>query len=306
MILVELLLSAATSPQFAGHCRQWLRARRDAFRRMAEAAGADPIAFDIMGLHLLSESSFAVSCGGSATYALLARAGFLEAAALLTGRRVQGGDEASLAALARHFFADPTVDRKGAVAKERGVERRGRIVDAAASIIEEEGLAAVTNRSVADRAGVSLALTTYHFKSVSDLAFSGILRVFEKVNAGLLDRSRRDNIVGEPAVDRIRSRSQPSGVERLRSRGMAEISLAAARGLADEGLGLAMRQQRGTITHASLGVSMQGAVTRTRAASHALWSSAAFLVAAAIDDADSLFDFESQARFAAGRLLQNS
>jgi AcrR family transcriptional regulator len=304
LVLIELLLSAAASSQFTALCREWLGGRRDAFRRAGDALDVAAVVMDILGLHLLSESSFAVSCHGSASYLHLARAGFMEAAVRLMARG-DAIEQPGLSALAARFFADPNVLRAGnaaAIAKGRGAESRARIIDAAASIIEAEGLSAVTNRAVADRAGVSLALTTYHFKSVTDLSFSGILRVFEKVNVGLADKA------GEPrrrsdAVDRIQSRSHPSGVERLRSRGMAEISLAAARGLADESLGLAMRQQRGTITHAGLGKSERRSVTRTRAASHALWSSAAFLVAAAVADADRLYDFEAQARIASDRLL---
>jgi AcrR family transcriptional regulator len=307
LVLIELLLSAATSTQFATLCREWLSARRDAFRRAGDAVNVATPIMDILGLHLLSECSFAVSCHGSATYRHLARAGFTEAAARLMTCS-EAVEQPGMAALAARFFADPDVLRAGsaaAVIKGRGAESRARIIDAAASIIEAEGLSAVTNRAVADRAGVSLALTTYHFKSVTDLSFSGILRVFEKVNAGLAEKAVEPRRLSD-AVDRIQSRSHPSGVERLRSRGMAEISLAAARGLADELLGLAMRQQRGTITHAGLSKSERKRVTRTRAASHALWSSAAFLVAAAVADADRLYDFEGQARIASDRLLGTS
>lgn len=304
LVLIELWLSAAANPRFAGICHGWLHARRDAFRGFARLFGADPLAFDLLGLHLLSESSFAVSCHGSAAWRLLARAGFIEAVARVAGL---GNAEAApgLAALAARFFADPETGRprepegKGG----RGAESRARIVDAAASIIEEDGLAAVTNRAVAERAGVSLALTTYHFKSVTELAFAGILRVFEKVNAGFVRNADRPP-EASAMLRRIRSRSQPSGVERLRSRGMAEISLAAARSSALEPLGIAMRRQRGTITHASLGRGARDGVTRTRAASHALWSSAAFLTAAAIGESGSLYDFESQARVAASSLLE--
>jgi len=73
-----------------------------------------------------------------------------------------------------------------------------------------------------------------------------------------------------------------------------------------EPLGIAMRRQRGTITHASLGRGERGGITRTRAASHALWSSAAFLTAAAIGNSEDLYDLESQARVAAARLLEIS
>ncbi|ATY34190.1 TetR/AcrR family transcriptional regulator [Sphingomonas psychrotolerans] len=302
LVLIELWLSATVTPRFSEICHAWLRVRRDAFRAFARLFGADPLAFDILGLHLLSESSFAVSCHGSAAWRLLARAGFIEAMARVARL---GSAEASsgVSALAARFFADPENGRAGEPEAKagRGAESRARIVDAAASIIEEEGLAAVTNRAVAERAGVSLALTTYHFRSVTELAFAGILRVFEKVNAGFVRNA--DNAPEAAAIiERVRRRSQPSGVERLRSRGMAEISLAAARSVALESLGIAMRRQRGTITHASLGRGVRSGVTRTRAASHALWSSAAFLTAAAIGES-ALYDFESQARLAAASLL---
>lgn len=302
LVLIELWLAAPSNPRFAEICHGWLRTRRDAFRGFADLFGAEQIACDILGLHLLSESSFAVSCHDSAAYRLLARASFLEAAARLTG--VSGAETLlDLAPLAGRFFADPETgrQREGARPAGRGAESRARMIDAAASIIEEEGLAAVTNRAVAERTGVSLALTTYHFKSVTELAFAGILRVFEKVNAGFAHGPGTTPSLAT-MLARIRSRSQPSGVERLRSRGMAEISLAAAREAALEPLGLAMRRQRGTITHASLGQAGRE-ITRTRAASHALWASAAFLTTAAIGDSDSLYDFEAQARLAGARLL---
>ena len=307
LVLIELWLAAAAQPRFAEICYDWLRARRDAFRGFAAHFGADPLAFDIIGLHLLSESGFAVSCHGSAVYRLLARAGFIEAIARVAGLG-NADTTPGLAALATRFFADPETGQAREAMEirgGRGAESRARIIDAAASVIEEEGLAAVTNRAVAERAGVSLALTTYHFKSVTELAFAGILRVFEKVNAGFAHNASQAP-PSAAMLERIRSRSQPSGVERLRSRSMAEISLAAARGAAIEPFGLAMRRQRGTITHASLGRGAMDGVTRTRAASHALWSSAAFLTAAAIGESGELFNFELQARLAAARLLDIS
>jgi DNA-binding transcriptional regulator YbjK len=46
---------------------------------------------------------------------------------------------------------------------------RDRIADAALAIVLEQGVAAVSHRAVADRAGVPLGSTTYHFKSLDDL-----------------------------------------------------------------------------------------------------------------------------------------
>jgi AcrR family transcriptional regulator len=302
LVLLELLLCAPAAPQFAALCREWLVARRDALRRAGTAAGIDPLAMDVLGLHLLSESSFAISCAASASYFHLARAGFLEAALLLTGQE-RVPEPPSMAALAKRFFAGPgsTLPDKGHVPRGRGAESRARIVDAAASIIEADGLSAITNRAVADRAGVSLALTTYHFKSIADLSFSGIVRVFEKVNAGFTDGPGEAPQVID-AIERFRIR-QPTGVEKLASRGMVEISMAAARGVADPSLGLAIRQQRGTITYAGLDNSARKEVTRMRAASHALWASMGLMVSAAVEDIDGLYDLEALARIAGRALL---
>jgi DNA-binding transcriptional regulator YbjK len=52
---------------------------------------------------------------------------------------------------------------------ERGERRRRELVDAAASLLEEGGFAAVTHRAVAARAGLPLAATTYYFASLDDL-----------------------------------------------------------------------------------------------------------------------------------------
>ena len=51
----------------------------------------------------------------------------------------------------------------------RGVERRGRLIAAAADLLLEQGLAALSHRAVAARAGLPLASTTYYFASADDL-----------------------------------------------------------------------------------------------------------------------------------------
>ena len=51
-------------------------------------------------------------------------------------------------------------------------QTRQRILDAVLAIIVDEGMRAVRHRAVADRAGVSLGSTTYHFSSIEELIIS--------------------------------------------------------------------------------------------------------------------------------------
>jgi AcrR family transcriptional regulator len=53
--------------------------------------------------------------------------------------------------------------------QERSAQRQRLITDAAIAVIAEHGLANVTHRLVANRAGVSLAATTYYFKTKADI-----------------------------------------------------------------------------------------------------------------------------------------
>jgi DNA-binding transcriptional regulator YbjK len=54
--------------------------------------------------------------------------------------------------------------------------RRDRIADAALAIVLEQGVGAVSHRAVADRSGVPLGSTTYHFNSLDDLLVTAIQR----------------------------------------------------------------------------------------------------------------------------------
>lgn len=60
------------------------------------------------------------------------------------------------------------------------------LLDAAVEIICTEGVAAVTQRAVAARAGTSLASTTYHFPKADDL----LVAAFEQTSSRTLDDIR--------------------------------------------------------------------------------------------------------------------
>ena len=63
--------------------------------------------------------------------------------------------------------------------QQRGAETRDKILEATLELIAEEGVAAVTHRAVARRAGVQHSLTTYHFKALLQL----LSEAFEKFAA---------------------------------------------------------------------------------------------------------------------------
>lgn len=58
-------------------------------------------------------------------------------------------------------------------------DSRDRLVEVAAQIAATEGPAAVTHRAVAERAGVSLGLTTYHFGSRDEIVREGTVLALE-------------------------------------------------------------------------------------------------------------------------------
>ena len=61
----------------------------------------------------------------------------------------------------------PTVARRPR--QDRSEETRDRILDAVVELIAERGLAGVSHRAVAERAGVSLSATSYYFGSKAEL-----------------------------------------------------------------------------------------------------------------------------------------
>jgi DNA-binding transcriptional regulator YbjK len=61
----------------------------------------------------------------------------------------------------------------------RGTQRRAALVQAAAGLLLEHGLAALSHRAVAARAGLPLASTTYYFRSADDLRDAALHHVAE-------------------------------------------------------------------------------------------------------------------------------
>lgn len=77
-------------------------------------------------------------------------------------------------------------------------EARRRLLEATLDVVGTEGIAAVTNRRVATRAGVSLGSLTYHFASQAELLREAlILQVDQEVQRIEAITAR----IGEPGVD---------------------------------------------------------------------------------------------------------
>ncbi|TQM03898.1 TetR/AcrR family transcriptional regulator [Pseudonocardia kunmingensis] len=93
-----------------------------------------------------------------------------------------------------------------ATASERGREVRRRLTRAARELVPERGWAAVSTRTVAERAGVAPGLVHYHFPSLQALlaeAAIGALREALGATADLLERARTPDELVELLVAEV-------------------------------------------------------------------------------------------------------
>jgi DNA-binding transcriptional regulator YbjK len=82
------------------------------------------------------------------------------------------------------------VPQEGGARTGRGERRRQLLVQAAADLLLDEGLAALSHRAVAAWAGVPLAATTYYFDSLEDLrdeALQALVRSWLEQAAAVVD-----------------------------------------------------------------------------------------------------------------------
>ena len=106
--------------------------------------------------------------------------------------------------------------------------RRDRIADAALSIVLEQGVAAVSHRAVAERSGVPLGSTTYHFESLDDLLVTAVARAVEQYAEDLDRWSQAVADDGADLVDAICDLVETAlGVERQRTRAAYDLYFAA-------------------------------------------------------------------------------
>lgn len=106
---------------------------------------------------------------------------------------------------------------QAAATRKKGQETRKALLDAAITVIAQDGLEGFNHRAVAAQAEASLALTTYYFASKQDLIEQAFERFVERGRPGLADvwdransaleewdaGSDRNNIIGKLADNAI-------------------------------------------------------------------------------------------------------
>src|SRR3954471_21621482 len=128
--------------------------------------------------------------------------------------------------------------RGGQAAAARATRQDGRqthaaIVAAALRVLRDQGIGSLTHRAVAGEAGVSLALTTYHFATKENLIAEALNVAAAETLDGLREAAAGDGTAAlTPAsvADRLSDMTvERLGDERLAVFAVVELSLAAAR-----------------------------------------------------------------------------
>ena len=118
--------------------------------------------------------------------------------------------------------------------RARGERRRAELIAATLRVVERDGAAGITHRTVAKEAGAPASLATYYFDTLDDLlvaALTDVCRYYERTLREVLDS-------GEDPVGGLARLLADSGTDRGRGRALAEreLSTLAARRPALRGL----------------------------------------------------------------------
>jgi DNA-binding transcriptional regulator YbjK len=110
--------------------------------------------------------------------------------------------------------------------KARGDKRRAEIIDATLAIVERDGAAGVTHRTVAKQAGIATSLSLYYFATLDDLLVAALSSVADSYT----ERIRQ--IIDQPG-DKLRGLAEliveSAGPGRERALAERELSTLAAR-----------------------------------------------------------------------------
>lgn len=114
--------------------------------------------------------------------------------------------------------------------RARGDRRRTEIVEAALRVIERDGVAGVTHRTVAAEAGVPPASLTYHFASLDDLVVGTLTWSAERMATLIRDRIESSRIKGRSQAGAVaETLAEALGPQRGRTMAEYELYLLAAR-----------------------------------------------------------------------------
>lgn len=114
--------------------------------------------------------------------------------------------------------------------KARGDRRRQEIIDATLRVIERDGVAGVTHRTVAAEADVPTTSTTYHFASLNDLLIATLISCAKDMATEvywMIDRARSRGSLGADEVAGLLA--EALGPRRGRTMAEYELYLLAAR-----------------------------------------------------------------------------
>ncbi|NUT41602.1 MAG: TetR family transcriptional regulator [Thermoactinospora sp.] len=110
--------------------------------------------------------------------------------------------------------------------RARGDKRRAEIIEATLAVVNRDGAAGVTHRTVAKQAGITVSLSTYYFATLDDLLVAALSSVADTYTA------RIRQIIDEPG-DKLRSLAEliveSGGSGRERALAERELSTLAAR-----------------------------------------------------------------------------
>jgi TetR/AcrR family transcriptional regulator, regulator of biofilm formation and stress response len=117
--------------------------------------------------------------------------------------------------------------------RQDGRQTRAAIVAATLRVLRDEGMGSLTHRAVAREAGVSLALTTYHFATKENLIAEALGVAAAETLEGLRQAATADEdgaLTPGSVADRLSDLTMERlGDERLAVFAVVELSLAAAR-----------------------------------------------------------------------------
>lgn len=188
---LEIMLEAARQKPMRKLAEQWYADSKAFWKRTlacANASDSDRTA-SILLTYLVGKYLFLIAQGAPMAQKIHLRFSLAALASLLSGESLRASPLAALKEMPRAPNAHDGIVG-GANHKKpmrtRGKQTREKIIKSAAEIVARGGTQTLRLRDVGEKAGVSLAATSYHFESREDL----ILQVYKRIHMTESDRYR--------------------------------------------------------------------------------------------------------------------